>query len=65
MKILKILTLAVAPLLSVALFTTMQAVQQPSFHTKGTPTGKPTGRSSPASIGGNRSSRRAVRSWCS
>ena len=43
MKILKILTLAVAPLLSVALFTTMQAVQQPSFHTKGTPTGKPTG----------------------
>ena len=37
MKFLKILAL------SVALLTTVQAVQQPSFHTKGTPTGKPTG----------------------
>src|SRR5213595_2804516 len=37
MKFLKILDL------SVALLTTAQAVKQPSFHTKGTPTGKPTG----------------------
>jgi len=37
MKFLKILAL------SVALLTTAQAVKQPSFHTKGTPTGKPTG----------------------
>ena len=37
MKVLKILVL------SVALLTTAQAVKQPSFHTKGTPTGKPTG----------------------
>ena len=37
MKFLKILAL------SVALLTTVQAVQQPSAHTKGTPTGKPTG----------------------
>src|SRR5436853_7254226 len=37
MKFLKILAL------SVALLTTVQAVQQPSFHTKGTPDGKPTG----------------------
>src|SRR5204863_9048039 len=37
MKFLKILAL------SVALLTPVQAVQQPSFHTKGTPTGKPTG----------------------
>ena len=37
MKFLKILAL------SVALLTTVQAVQQPSSHTKGTPTGKPTG----------------------
>ncbi|MFL6350379.1 MAG: L,D-transpeptidase family protein, partial [Bryobacteraceae bacterium] len=37
MKFLKILAL------SVALLTTVQAVQQPSFHTKGTSTGKPTG----------------------
>ena len=33
--------------LSVALLTTAQAVQQPSFHTKGTPTGKPTGQLKP------------------
>src|SRR5947207_15563015 len=37
MKFLKILAL------SVALLTTAQAVKQPSFHTKGTPTGNPTG----------------------
>ena len=37
MKFLKILAL------SVALLTTAQAMQQPSSHTKGTPTGKPTG----------------------
>src|SRR5438552_36723 len=37
MKFLKILAL------SVALLTTAQAAKQPSFHTKGTPTGKPTG----------------------
>src|SRR5438874_437150 len=37
MKFLKILAL------SVALLTTAQAVKQPSFHTKGTPAGKPTG----------------------
>ena len=37
MKFLKILAV------SVALLTTVQAVQQPSFHTKGTPNGKPTG----------------------
>src|SRR5437773_5429620 len=37
MRLLKILAL------SVALLTTVPAVQQPSFHTKGTPTGKPTG----------------------
>jgi len=37
MKFLKILAL------SVALLTTAQAVKQPSFHTKGTPVGKPTG----------------------
>jgi L,D-transpeptidase catalytic domain len=37
MKFLKILAL------SVTLLTTVQAMQQPSFHTKGTPTGKPTG----------------------
>src|SRR5437762_13295594 len=36
MKFLKILALCVA------LLTTVQAVQQPSFHTKGTSTGKPT-----------------------
>src|SRR5256714_15592459 len=36
MKFLKILAL------SVALLATVQAVQQPSAHTKGTPTGKPT-----------------------
>ena len=41
MKFLKILAL------SVALLTTVQAVQQPSFHTKGTPTGKPTGALKP------------------
>src|SRR5216117_1454269 len=29
--------------LAVALLTTAQAVQKPSAHTKGTPTGKPTG----------------------
>jgi L,D-transpeptidase catalytic domain len=38
MKLLKILAV------SFALLTTVQAVQQPSFHTKGTPTGKPTGQ---------------------
>jgi hypothetical protein len=37
MKFLKILAL------SIALLTTLKAMQQPSFHTKGTPTGKPTG----------------------
>src|SRR5437870_11201518 len=37
MKFLKIFALAVA------LLTTVQAVQKPSAHTKGTPTGKPTG----------------------
>src|SRR4051794_29679168 len=37
MKFLKILTL------SVALLTSVQAVEKPSFHTKGTPTGKPSG----------------------
>src|SRR5438046_1387160 len=37
MKFLKILAL------SAALLTTAQAVKQPSFHTKGSPTGKPTG----------------------
>src|SRR5260370_32265376 len=37
MKFLKILAL------SLALLTTAQAVQKPSAHTKGTPTGKPTG----------------------
>ncbi len=41
MKFLKILAL------SVALFTTVQAMQQPSSHTKGTPTGKPTGQLKP------------------
>ncbi len=37
MKFLKILTV------SVTLLTSVQAMQQPSSHTKGTPTGKPTG----------------------
>ena len=41
MKFLKILAF------SVALFTTVQAMQQPSSHTKGTPTGKPTGQLKP------------------
>src|SRR5438046_3873679 len=41
MKFLKILVL------SVALLTSVQAVQKPSAHTKGTPTGKPTGRLKP------------------
>jgi len=41
MKLLKILAV------SFALLTTVQAVQQPSFHTKGTPTGKPTGQLKP------------------
>ena len=41
MKLLKILAV------SVALLTTVQAMQQPSFHTKGTPTGKPTGQLKP------------------
>src|SRR5438552_1071739 len=41
MKFLKILALCVA------LLTTVQAVQQPSAHTKGTPTGKPTGQLKP------------------
>src|SRR6478672_13036135 len=41
MKFLKIVAL------SVALFTTVQAMQQPSSHTKGTPTGKPTGQLKP------------------
>ena len=41
MKFLKILAL------SVALLTTAQAVQKPSAHTKGTPTGKPTGALKP------------------
>ena len=37
MKILSVLAIAAA------LLTSAQAVQKPSFHTKGTPTGKPTG----------------------
>jgi hypothetical protein len=41
MKLLKILVL------SVALLTSVQAMQQPSSHTKGTPTGKPTGQLKP------------------
>src|SRR3954465_8260318 len=41
MKFLKILAL------SVALLTSVQAVQQPSAHNKGTPTGKPTGQLKP------------------
>ena len=41
MKLLKILAL------SVALLTTVQAMQQPSSHTKGTPTGKATGQLKP------------------
>ena len=41
MKFLKILAV------SVALLTTGQAMQQPSFHTKGTPTGKPSGTLKP------------------
>jgi len=41
MKFLKILALCVA------LFTTVQAVQKPSAHTKGTPAGKPTGQLKP------------------
>jgi hypothetical protein len=41
MKFLKILAL------SVALLTTVQAVQKPSAHTKGKPTGKPTGQLKP------------------
>jgi hypothetical protein len=41
MKLLKILAF------SVALLTTVQAMQQPSSHTKGTPTGKPTGQLKP------------------
>ena len=41
MKFLKILALCVA------LLTTVQAMQQPSSHTKGTPTGKPTGQLKP------------------
>lgn len=41
MKLLKILAV------SVALLTTVQAMQQPSFHTKGMPTGKPTGQLKP------------------
>jgi hypothetical protein len=41
MKFLKILAL------SLALLATVQAVQQPSAHTKGTPTGKPTGQLKP------------------
>ena len=41
MKLLKILAICVA------LFTTVQAMQQPSSHTKGTPTGKPTGQLKP------------------
>jgi len=41
MKLLKILAL------SVALLTTLQAMQQPSSHTKGTATGKPTGQLKP------------------
>src|SRR5438046_9171364 len=41
MKFLKILAL------SVALLTSVQAVQQPSSHTKGTATGNPTGQLKP------------------
>src|SRR5437763_2329360 len=41
MKFLKILAL------SIALLTTVQAVKQPSAHTQGTPTGKPTGSLKP------------------
>src|SRR4029453_14997521 len=41
MKILSVLAIAAA------LLTSAQAVQQPSFHTKGTPTGRPTGALKP------------------
>jgi len=41
MKFLKILAL------SLTLLATVQAVQKPSSHTKGTPTGKPTGQLKP------------------
>ena len=41
MKILSTVTL------TIALLTSSYAVQQPSFHTKGTPTGKPTGTLKP------------------
>src|SRR5678810_117086 len=41
MKILSVLAIAAV------LLTTVQAMQQPSFHTKGTPTGKPTGQLKP------------------
>jgi hypothetical protein len=41
MKLLKLLAL------SVTLLTAVQAMQQPSSHTKGTPTGKPTGQLKP------------------
>ena len=58
MKFLKILALCVA------LLTTVQAMQQPSSHTKGTPTGKPTGQLKPGEYWWNPSFRRAVRSWC-
>jgi hypothetical protein len=40
----KILTILAA---SLALLTTAQAMEKPSFHTKGTPTGSPTGRLKP------------------
>src|SRR5246127_5686176 len=41
MKFLTILTI------SISLFTASQAMEKPSFHTKGTPTGKPTGQLKP------------------
>ena len=58
MKLLKLLVL------SVAMLTAAQAMQQPSAHTKGTPTGKPTGPLKPGEYWWKPSSRRVVRSWC-
>jgi len=52
MKVLTILAV------SVALLTSAQAVEKPSFHTKGTPTGKPTGPLKPGEYWWNPSVRR-------
>jgi hypothetical protein len=43
------------------LVATSFAMDQPSFHTKGVPTGKRRARSSPASTGGNQGFHRADR----